>query len=324
MGSLLAVPCTSKARLDGKTAVITGANTGIGKVTAKDFYKRGATVIIACRNLDKANEAIQEIKQDCQGQENLGQLKSTKLDLSSLQSVRACAEELNKADHNINLLVNNAGVMAVPFSKTVDGFELTFGTNHLGPYLLTILLLPKIIQSGPGARIVNVSSSVHQMTCSGPDFDDLNFEKRKFNTNQAYIYSKLANIFFTRELHRRLRDHGIDGVNVYALHPGAIQTELSRSLNESMFPGARFILRDVVGGIFFKTPEQGAQTQIHCSVDEKCADQSGLYYSECKPVQPSKVALNDEMAAKMWDVSWKLVGLEENYDPFKHVVNSGI
>ncbi|XP_072392070.1 retinol dehydrogenase 12-like isoform X2 [Diabrotica undecimpunctata] len=281
MGSLLAVPCTSKARLDGKTAVITGANTGIGKITAKDFYKRGATVIIACRNLDKANEAIQEIKQDCQGQENLGQLKSIKLDLSSLQSVRACAEELNKAEHNINLLVNNAGVMAVPFSKTVDGFELTFGTNHLGHYLLTILLLPKIIQSGPGARIVNVSSLLHQ-------------------------------------------NHGIDGVNVYALHPGVIKTELTRSMNESMFPGARFILSDVVGGIFFKTPEQGAQTQIHCSVDEKCADQSGLYYSECKPVQPSKVALNDEMAAKMWDVSWKLVGLEENYDPFRHVVNSGI
>lgn len=180
--------CTSPARLDGKTAIITGSNTGIGKITVKDFFERGnlfmnsngiqdfafnliknitgARVVMACRNIEKATEAANEIKQLCKDKNNLGEIVVTELDLSNLTSVRNCARYLMENEKNIDLLINNAGVMMCPKTFTVDGYELQFATNHLGHFLLTLLLLPKIIQSTP-ARIVNVSSRAHE---SKPSF----------------------------------------------------------------------------------------------------------------------------------------------------------
>ncbi|XP_018578812.1 retinol dehydrogenase 13-like [Anoplophora glabripennis] len=300
--------CTSLARLDGKTAIITGCNTGIGKCTVQDFFSRGGRVVMACRNLEKANEAAESIKEDCKNKENLGEIVVTELDLSSFKSIRNCARRLLSTEKRIDVLVNNAGVMMCPETKTEDGFELQFGTNHLGHFLLTLLLLPKICQSTP-ARIVNVSSTGH--TGCKMDFNDLNWETRKYSSFQAYKQSKLANVLFTKELARRLKENNITGVNVYSLHPGVIKTELGRHVRLSIPWGLHWLLNTM--SLFMKTPEQGAQTTIYCAVDEKCANETGLYYAECESKEPSAEAKNEEAARKLWDVSLKLVGLEDNF-----------
>ncbi|KAH1023574.1 hypothetical protein HUJ04_012753 [Dendroctonus ponderosae] len=175
--------CTSAARLDGKTAVITGCNTGIGKVTAKDFFERGARVIMACRDQQKAAAAADDIKASCQSTAKLGELVIEPLDLTSLQSVRNCANTILDKEPSIDLLVNNAGIMICPEGKTEDGFETQFGTNHLGHFLFTVLLLPKISQS-ERSRIVTLSSIAHER--GKIDFDDLNWEKRAYHARHAY------------------------------------------------------------------------------------------------------------------------------------------
>lgn len=303
--------CTSAARLDGKTAIITGCNTGIGKVTAKDFFERGARVIMACRNKQKAIEAVDDIKTLCKSKENLGELAVEELDLTSLRSVRECAKTLLEKEPRIDLLVNNAGIMTCPEGKTEDGFETQFGTNHLGHFLFTLLLLPKIIQSTP-ARIVTVSSVAHDR--GKIDFDDLNWNKRTYSAIGAYGQSKLANILFTKELARRLKEANINNVTSYSLHPGVIKTDLGRHISDTYGPVVKFLWGMV--GWTMKTPEQGAQTTIYCSVDEKCANESGLYYAECAVKTPTKAARNEEDAKRLWIESLKLVNLPENYDPF--------
>jgi NAD(P)-dependent dehydrogenase (short-subunit alcohol dehydrogenase family) len=305
----------SKTRLDGKTAIITGANSGIGKETAKDFFKRGARVIVACRNLDKANEAVADIKKQCANCENVGEMHVTKLDLTSLNSVRICAKTILESEGNINLLINNAGVMMCPESRTEDDFEMQFGTNHLGHFLLTMLLLPKICQSTP-ARIVNVSSVAHKYGCI--DFDDLNWQKRNYSAIGAYQQSKLANVLFSKEIARKLEEAAVNGVTVYSLHPGVIATELGRHLDSIYFRGFRWIL-GVFATPFMKTPEQGAQTTIYCAVDEKCADQSGLYYSNCAVANVAQNGKNATDAERLWVKSLELVGLDKDYNPFKQI-----
>ncbi|XP_018563121.1 retinol dehydrogenase 12-like [Anoplophora glabripennis] len=307
---LFSAKCTSEARLDSKTAVITGANTGIGKCTVQDFYTRGCRVVMACRDVEKAKQAVNEIKDACKNLENLGTILVIRLDLSSLQSVRACAEQLLKSEERIHLLINNAGVMMCPESRTEDGFETQLGTNHLGHFLFTMLLLPRICHSAP-ARIVNVSSMAHDSIRI--DLGDLNWEKKTYNTLSSYRQSKLANILFTKELASKLEERGVSGVTTYALHPGVIQTDLWRHLKSSFWV-ITLLLR--IFSWTIKTPLQGAQTTIYCAVDENCADQSGLYYAECAEKEPSESALNEEDAKGLWDLSWKMVGLDQQYDPF--------
>ncbi|XP_024083302.1 retinol dehydrogenase 11-like isoform X2 [Cimex lectularius] len=281
--------CTSKVRLDGKTAVITGANTGIGKKTALDLAKRGATVIMACRNIDKAKEATKGIKK-CGNEKVIVE----KLDLSSLQSVQDFCTRIQKNHQNIHLLINNAGVITKLRELSVDGYEMHFATNHLGHFLLTLLLLPTIIAPQP-ARIVNVSSKFHIFTRS-LHFDDVNLEK-SYQTLLAYARSKLANILFTRELAHRLKD---TGVNVYCLHPGVVRTEISRHVDSSFFRGARWLYH-TVGYPFMKSPKQGAQTTLYCALDEKTANNTGLYYDDCKVSCTSALAKNDEVAKELWE-----------------------
>ncbi|XP_045530119.1 retinol dehydrogenase 13-like [Pieris brassicae] len=302
--------CYSTVKLIGKTAIITGCNTGIGKEAAKDFYKRGARVIMACRNLDKAEEAKKDIEEACKDFKETGKLIVQQCDLSSLQSVRDFSQKVIESEPQINILVNNAGIMMCPKGTTEDGFEMQFGTNHLSHFLLTMLLLPRIINSQP-ARIVTVSSKAHIRY--DMDFEDLNYTKRNYNAAEAYSQSKLANVLFSRELAFKLKEHNIRGVNTYSLHPGLIKTELGRHLDETMFRGARRIIGFILKP-FLKTPELGAQTTIYCALDEKCADETGLYYSDCAVVQPDRKALNDEYAKKLWEKSIELVKL--NFNPF--------
>ena len=223
--------CYSKAKLDGKTAIITGANTGIGLETAVDFAQRNGRVILACRSEEKGEAAVELVKKRS-GNNNVLFMQ---LDLASLESVRSFSARALDSEAHIDILVNNAGVMACPSMKTVDGFEMQFGVNHLGHFLLTNLLLDRM-KEAPSARIVNVSSSAHR---SGKiNFDDLNSTKN-YNRFSAYGRSKLANILFTRSLAKRL-----EGTKVIAnvLHPGLIKTELARHINVLIVSNNQFSL----------------------------------------------------------------------------------
>ncbi|KAK6620753.1 hypothetical protein RUM43_011048 [Polyplax serrata] len=298
----------SNVRLDGKTAIITGCNTGIGKFNVLDFYKRGCRVIMACRDLVKAETAKSDIEKEVIGQDNLGTIVVEKLDLASLSSVRQFAEQILKQEQKIDYLINNAGVMACPKAITEDGYEMQFATNHLGHFLLTILLLPRIIQSAP-ARIVNLSSAAHM--AGNINFDDLNLETN-YSPISAYGRSKLANILFTKELAKRLGDRQ---VKVYAVHPGVVKTDLGRHMDSVVFSGFQRIYRTFFG-FFMKTVEDGSRTQIYCALDEKAGQETGLYYSDCKVKEPWAKATDMETAKKLWDVSWEMVKLGD-FDPFK-------
>ncbi|KAF5276018.1 hypothetical protein FQA39_LY00814 [Lamprigera yunnana] len=304
--------CLSPIRLDGKTAIVTGCNTGIGKIVVLDFYKRGARVIMACRNIEKANEAAEDIKVKCKNEEHLGEIVVTELDLCSLDSVRKCALRLLETEERIDLLINNAGVMMCPQSKTKEGFETQFGTNHLGHFLFTLMLLPRLIKSSP-SRIVNVSSAAYRR--GRIDFDDLNFEKKSYSALGAYANSKLSNILFSKELASRLQESQVQSVTVYSLHPGVITTDLGRHLDNTIFKGFRF-LWGMLFKPFMKSPEQGAQTTIHCAVSEEAGKETGLFYAECKVEKLKDMANNKEDAIKLWESSVKLVQLEETYNPF--------
>ncbi|XP_054152543.1 retinol dehydrogenase 12-like [Oppia nitens] len=257
--------CKSNKRLDGQLVVITGANTGIGKETARDLAKRGAKIIIGCRDESKANEAINDIKHKIP----LADIIAMKLDLSSLKSIRKFAETLANNYHSIDILINNAGVGMQEHKLTDDGFEMTFGTNHLGHFLLTLLLLP-LLQKAPKARVVNVSSYLY--TVGTINFDDINGFNNQYNGSYAYCDSKLANNLFTWELAKRL---GPDStVTTYAVHPGSVRTEIHRNRTSNI----QRKLIGLFGLIFFISAKSGAQTSIYCAVDERLDNETGGYY----------------------------------------------
>ena len=287
--------CTSKARLEGKTVIITGSNVGIGKETALDLAGRGAKVILACRDLQKAEAALKEIVKKS-GNENI---VAKHLDLASLESVRDFAQDINKNEPRLDILINNAGVMAVQtLTKTQDGFETQMGVNHLGHFLLTNLLLDLLKKSAP-SRVIVVSSLAHWFaTRTGMNFENMNGEI-SYDPLDAYGQSKLANILFTRELARRL-----DGTSVTAnsLHPGAVATELSRHYPEWI----QFIFKPIYRQLS-KTPKEGAQTSIHLAVSEELEGVTGLYFADCKERIPAETAQDDNAAKMLWEISSKLV-----------------
>ena len=288
--------CQTNKSLKGKTVIITGGNTGIGKETAVDLAGRGARVIIGCRNLEKGKEALKEIQE----RSGSSSVFLEQIDLASLESVRTFSDKILNSEPRLDILINNAGVMGCPYQKTQDGFEMQFGVNHLGHFLLTLLLLDRLKRSQP-SRIINVSSSAHRMGSGKINFDDIHFEK-SYSSWGAYFNSKLANVLFTRELSRRLEG---THVTVNALHPGAVTTELQRHsfLSSALFSPLLWYT--------FKTAEQGAQTSIHCAVSEEMEGVSGKYLKDCAIVEPSKGAQDDEAAKKLWDLSMKLVGLDK-------------
>ncbi|XKL62298.1 hypothetical protein PGB90_002131 [Kerria lacca] len=309
MGWIFSEMCKSQTRLDGKTAIVTGCNTGIGKETVLEFYKRGARVIMACRNLEKAEAAAGDLKKSTERLKNVGTLIIKQLDVSSFESVRKCAKDILETEPAIHLLVNNAGIMACPKELSVDGFELQFATNHLGHFLFTLLLLPRIIKSAP-ARIVTIGSVAHVLGDGKMHFEDVNLD-RGYTPWGAYARSKTANILFAKELGKRLQG---TGVTAYSVHPGVINTELGRYIEET-HPWIAWMLK-VLGPYVLKTPVQGAQTTLYCSLDGKCANETGLYYAECAPIAPLARARSANRAKELWEESVKLVKLE-NYDPFK-------
>ncbi|VVC45979.1 NAD(P)-binding domain,Short-chain dehydrogenase/reductase SDR [Cinara cedri] len=303
--------CKSEVRLDGKTVIVTGSNTGIGKETAMEFYRRGARVIMACRNSSRAQTAIESIKQKTEGEKDVGELVFKHLELSFWASVRTCAKEILHTEKRIDILVNNAGIMMCPKSLSENGIELHLATNHLGHFLFTLLLLPRILKSAP-ARIINVTSLAHKWGDKKMHFDDINLDKN-YTPSGAYGRSKLANILFTVELAKRLNG---TGVTVYAVNPGVVHTELGRFMDESLFLGASWLYNSLTK-LVVKTPEQGAQTTLHCALDHNCSNESGLYYSDCKVIEPETAAKDEKVSRELWDTSCTIVHLEPEYDPFK-------
>ncbi|XP_042597374.1 retinol dehydrogenase 13 isoform X1 [Cyprinus carpio] len=289
--------CKSRASLDGKTVVITGANTGIGMETAKDMARRGARVVMACRDLTRAENAAEYIRRSTGN----GNVVIRHLNLASLYSVREFAKEFIATEERLDILINNAGVMMCPKLITEDGFETQLAVNHLGHFLLTNLLLGMLKRSSP-SRVVNLSSIAH--VGGKIEFDDLFFDKRPYSPLLSYKQSKLASVLFSRELARRMKG---TGVSSYCLHPGVIRTELIRHILVR-YPVLKIIL-SLPCILLMKTPWQGAQTSIYCAVTEGLESKSGCYFSDCAEKDPAPEGKDDEVARRLWEESARLVGL---------------
>ncbi|XP_073322930.1 retinol dehydrogenase 13 [Pagrus major] len=291
--------CRCSVRLDGKTVLITGANTGIGKETSRDLARRGARVVMACRDLTRAEQAAEEIRQSTGN----GNVVIRHLDLASVYSVKQFAKDFLDSEDRLDILINNAGVMMCPRWLTEDGFETQLAVNHLGHFLLTNLLLPKLKSSVP-SRVVTVSSIAHRG--GRIDLDDLFFSRRSYSSLESYRQSKLANVLFSRELARRLRG---SGVSAFCLHPGVIRTELGRHV-QGWFPllGALLSLPSL---LLMKTPTQGSQTTLYCALTPGLEDRSGQYFSDCAEKEAAPEGRDDEVARKLWEESTRLVGLKD-------------
>ncbi|KAM7421723.1 hypothetical protein PAMA_015730 [Pampus argenteus] len=292
--------CRSSERLDGKTVLITGANTGIGKETSRDLARRGARVVMACRDLTRAEQAAEEIRHSTGN----GNVVIRHLDLASLFSVRQFAKDFLDSEDRLDIMINNAGVMMCPKWLTEDGFETQLAVNHLGHFLLTNLLLPKLKSSAP-SRVVTVSSIAHRG--GRIDFDDLFFSRRPYSSLQSYRQSKLANVLFSRELAGRV---GGSGVSSFCLHPGVIRTELGRHV-QGWFPLLGALL-SLPSFLLMKTPWQGSQTTIYCAVTPGLETRSGRYFSDCAERETAPEGRDDVVAKRLWEESARLVGLKDS------------
>jgi retinol dehydrogenase-12 len=271
------------ADLDERTFLITGANTGIGRATTEAVAARGATVYMACRAEAKARP-VREAIATATGNDNLHLLS---LDLADLASVRVCADAFLQTGAPLHVLVNNAG-LAGKRGMTASGFEVAFGTNHVGPFLLTNLLLDRLRASAP-ARIVTVSSEGHYRV-DGIDYDAVHRPTRTRTAFHEYCVSKLANVLHAQELGRRLEG---SGVTTYSLHPGTIASDVWREVPWPIRPLLKRRMR---------SPAEGAQTSVYCATSPEVAGDTGLYYDNCKRKEPSRHA-TAALAAQLWERS---------------------
>ncbi|MDY6999141.1 MAG: SDR family NAD(P)-dependent oxidoreductase [Actinomycetota bacterium] len=288
----------------GRVAVVTGANAGLGYETAAVLAGRGARVVIAVRNVDKGAEAAARLTRDNPGADVAVQ----ELDLSSLASVRKAADALRAAHPRIDLLINNAGVMYPPKQTTADGFELQFGTNHLGHFALTGLLLDRLL-AVDGSRVVTVASIAHR-NMADIHFDDLQWE-RKYNRVAAYGQSKLANLMFSYELQRRLAATNAPTISV-AAHPGISNTELMRHIPGTGIPG---VIK--LAGLVTNSPAVGALATLRAATGPDV--RGGQYFGPSGfqemighpvPVQSSAASRDAAVQQRLWTVSEELTGVK--------------
>ncbi|CAF3571608.1 unnamed protein product [Adineta steineri] len=303
--------CPSFDRMDGKTVIITGSNSGVGKYTAIELAKRGAHIILACRDRKRTEEALKEICK-LSGSNNV---EIEIVDLASLKSIEECAKRLCGRLSKLDVLINNAGVMMAS-EKSVDGYEIHFAVNHLGHFLLTNLLLD-LMKKAPSARIINVSSVNHAFLNITINWDDINFTKPYWKIN-AYSHSKLANILFTNELARRLQDTNI---TANSLHPGVVRTEVIRNIlgHYQIILNTILLLITPLWCCFTKSPEQGAQTSIYLASDRRLNHVTGKYFKECKEYPSSKTSLDQQAAKRLWKLSEEMTHLD---DALKYVRNN--
>lgn len=283
------------AAMQGKTVLITGGNTGIGKHTAIALAKLGAKVVFTSRNQRKGDVARAEIR----GALGSQSVDFMVLDLADFASIERFAAEFLRKYERLDVLVLNAGLVLQSRSTTKQGFETTFGVNHLGHMLLTQLLLERVKASAP-ARIVVLASDAHRGAPKGLDFDDLMGE-RKYDGWKAYCASKLANILFTRALAKRLAG---TGVTVNAVHPGVVATEFAGADDMTSKP-LRFVMALVRP--FLLSAEQGARTSIWVASAPELDGQTGGYYAKCKPGKQTRAAQDEVAAEKLWNVSQSLI-----------------
>lgn len=312
---LLCPPELLALDLSGHTYVVTGANSGIGLVTVRQLAKQGADVVLACRRPAEGERARSEIL----AEHPRGSVAVAELDLASLASVKSFAERVLAQHERLTGLVNNAGVMNTPAGKTKDGFESQLGTNHLGHYLLTELLLPALERGAP-SRVVNVSSCYHDLAQGREgrvDFDDLHFERRKYDGWEAYAQSKLANVLHARQLAKRLAGRG---VTVASVHPGWVRTNLIRSTMPVWVQD--IFLRPFLRLAGMIEPWEGAQSSLYALLSPDVTSHSGAYFSQLGmyrdksankggwPMRsPSPNAEDDAAAERLDAVSRQLVGL---------------
>ena len=281
--------------LSGRTVLITGGNSGIGKATATALATAGATVVITARNAERGREAVDEIKRASAN----AAVEVRDLDLARLSTVRSFAEGFLADYPKLDVLILNAGLTAAKRQVTDDGFELLFQVNHLGHFLLTRLLQDRLIESAP-SRVVVVASVAHKQA-RGIDFDDLQSE-RSYSHMRVYARSKLANILFAGELARRLEGAN---VTVNALHPGTVRTGWGGDGEGGLILGMGLKLASWA----FLSPEQGAQTSVYLAASPDVAGKTGGYYVKRRLQQPSAAARDDEAARRLWEVSEELLGL---------------
>jgi len=276
-----------------KVAVITGSNTGIGLETARGIAETGATVVLACRNLDKAHVATADVRRTT-GNEHVAVMP---LDLASFHSIRHFVEEFKKNYERLDILVNNAALAPMKMFLTQEGFEGQFGVNHLGHFLLTNLLLPTIKASRP-SRIVVVSSKLHKR--GKIDFGSFR-GKTKYWFLKAYAQSKLANVLFVKKLSMLLKE---TNVTVNAAHPGPIKSDIYRDIPQP--------LRAMILAVL-QSAKKGARTSLHVALSDECGRVTGKYFANCKQAESSALAKDPVLAEELWNVSCDLCGIKPGW-----------
>jgi NAD(P)-dependent dehydrogenase (short-subunit alcohol dehydrogenase family) len=282
----------------GRVIIVTGSTSGIGKETTRVLAKKNGTVILAVRNVKKGEGVADEIRQEYAAAD----VSVRELDLASLESVRAFAKSINRDYDRLDVLINNAGIMMCPFSKTDDGFEIQMGTNHLGHFALTGLLMP-LLEKTEGSRVVAVSSGAHSF--GNIDLSDLNWEERDYNTQRAYGDSKLANLYFTYELGQRQQSNG-NNPRVTAAHPGWTATDLQRHSGLMRF----------LNVFFAQSVEMGALPTLRAAFDEDAESggfygPEGMFHMRGYPVvqDSSELSHDERIAQELWRVSEEMTGV---------------
>jgi NAD(P)-dependent dehydrogenase (short-subunit alcohol dehydrogenase family) len=278
----------------GRTCLVTGATSGIGRAAAEELARRGAELVLVARDRGRGEAAVAEIR----ARTGNAKLSLLLADLSSQAEIRRAAREFLASGRPLHVLLNNAGVVLLKRNETVDGVESTFAVNHLGYFLLTRLLEDRLRESAP-ARVVNVASDAHHYAGGRLDFDDLE-SRRAYRVMQVYGKSKLANILFTRELARRLAG---SGVTANALHPGFVGSNFGRN-NGLLGRVSMTLLRP-----FARSPEKGAETAVWLCAAPELEGRSGGYYFDLAPRRPNASAENDEDARRLWEVSERMTGI---------------
>lgn len=281
--------CYADNVMRGKVVIVTGANSGIGYATALDLARRGAEVIIGCRDDKKGQEAAESIIRATKNK----RVKYIYLDLSSFKSIRTFVDEFKKMEAKLDVLINNAGASGMGTKRTEDGIIRDMQVNHFGPFLLTVLLTPMLVKSAP-SRVIVVSSMLHKFgTLEGIN------EEGRHGWFQTYCNSKLCNVLFSNELARRLEG---TGVVVNSLHPGQVNTSLYRSTFVDK-------IRSLVLYTFFKSPEEGAQTSLYLAISDECDQVTGKYFADCDESSMSWKAEDRGLAAELWYMSELLTKL---------------